>query len=81
LKGLLKGFWWPFRLSKLVKYSQSYGPNEVCDIYTIRDSLCTVRATGVKLPGEFSVYKYTPKYITTYLLGKSSENRIRLLEG
>ena len=31
LKGLLKGFWWPFRLSKLVKYSQSYGPNEVCN--------------------------------------------------
>ena len=31
LKGLLKGFWWPFRLLKLVKYSQSYSPNEVCD--------------------------------------------------
>jgi len=31
LKGLLKGFWWPFRLLKLVKYSWSYGPNEVCD--------------------------------------------------
>jgi len=34
LKGLLKGFWWPFRLLKLVKYSWSYGPNEVCDIET-----------------------------------------------
>ena len=32
LKGLLKGFWWPFRSLKLVKYSQSYGPNEVYDI-------------------------------------------------
>ena len=31
LKGLLKGFWWPFRLLKSVKYSWSYGPNEVCD--------------------------------------------------
>ena len=26
-----KGFWWPFRLLKLVKYSWGYGPNEVCD--------------------------------------------------
>ena len=34
MKGLLKGFWWPFRLSKLVKYSWSYGLNEVCDSYT-----------------------------------------------
>jgi len=31
LKGLLKGFWWPFRSSKSVKYSQSYSPNEVCN--------------------------------------------------
>jgi len=31
LKGLLKGFQWPFRLSKSVKYFQSYGLNEVCD--------------------------------------------------
>ena len=31
LKDLIKGFWWPFRLSKSVKYFQSYGPNEVCD--------------------------------------------------
>ena len=31
LKGLLKGFWWPFRLLKSVKYFWSYGPNEVCD--------------------------------------------------
>jgi len=31
LKGLLKGFWWPFRSSKSVKYSWSYGPNKVCD--------------------------------------------------
>jgi len=37
LKGLLKGFWWPFRLLKLVKYSQSYGLNEVCD--TAKDML------------------------------------------
>jgi len=32
LKGLLKGFWWPFRSSKSVKYSWSYGPNKVYDI-------------------------------------------------
>ena len=32
LKGLLKGFWWPFRSLKSVKYSWSYGLNEVCDI-------------------------------------------------
>ena len=31
MKGLLKGFWWLFRLSKSVKYSYSYGLNEVCD--------------------------------------------------
>jgi len=31
LKGLLKGFWWPFRSLKSVKYFWSYGPNEVCD--------------------------------------------------
>jgi len=31
LKGLLKGFWWPFRSLKSVKYSWSYGPNKVCD--------------------------------------------------
>jgi len=36
LKGLLKGFLWPFRLLKLVKYSWSYGPNKVCDILTRR---------------------------------------------
>jgi len=32
LKGLLKGFWLPFRLLKLVKYFWSYGLNEACDI-------------------------------------------------
>jgi len=36
LKGLLKGFWWPFRLLKLVKYSWSYGPNEVCNRLEVR---------------------------------------------
>jgi len=35
LKGLLKGFWWPFRLLKLVKYSWSYSLNEVCDTNAI----------------------------------------------
>jgi len=29
LKGLLQGFWYPFRLLKSVKYSWSYGLNEV----------------------------------------------------
>ena len=33
LKSLLKGFWWPFRSSKSVKYSWSYGLNEVCDSF------------------------------------------------
>ena len=32
MKGLLESFQQPFRLSKSVKYSQSYGLNEVCDI-------------------------------------------------
>ena len=32
MKGLLKGFWWLFRLLKSVKYFQSYGLNKVCDI-------------------------------------------------
>jgi len=36
LKGLLKGFWWPFRSSKSVKYSWSYGLNKVCDRLDIR---------------------------------------------
>ena len=31
LKGLLKCFWWPFRLLKSVKYSQSSGSNKVCN--------------------------------------------------
>jgi len=31
LKDLFKSFQWPFRSLKLVKYSQSYGLNEVCD--------------------------------------------------
>jgi len=39
-----------------------------------------VRATGVELPQESSVYNYTPEYVTTHLTGESSENRIRLLE-
>jgi len=38
LKGLLKGFWWPFRLLKSVKYSWSYGPNKVCDSLTLVSS-------------------------------------------
>jgi len=39
-----------------------------------------MRVTGAELPGESSVYKYTLEYVTTYLLEKSSKNRIRLLE-
>ena len=35
MKDLLKGFWWPFRLLKLVKYSQSYGLNKVCNTNAI----------------------------------------------
>jgi len=40
-----------------------------------------VRVTRVELLEEFSVYNYTLEYITTYLLGKSLENRIRFLKG
>jgi len=44
LKDFLKDFWWPFRLSKLVKYSQSYSLNKICDrlnIYLIvEDTKC-----------------------------------------
>jgi len=40
-----------------------------------------MRATRVELPGEFSVYKYAPGYVTTHLSRESSENRMRLLEG
>jgi len=36
--------------------------------------------TRVEFIGEFLVYKYILEYITTYLLGKSSENRIKLLK-
>ena len=36
--------------------------------------------TGVELPGESSVYKYTLEYVTTYLLGESLKNRMRFLE-
>ena len=38
LKGLLKGFWWPFRLLKSVKYFWSYGPNEVCNTLFVSSS-------------------------------------------
>ena len=41
----------------------------------------SVRVTGVELQEEFSVYKYTLEYVTTHLLGESSENRMRLLKG
>jgi len=37
LEGLFKGFQWPFRLLKSVKYSQSYGLNEVCDNNILTD--------------------------------------------
>ena len=47
----------------------------------VRECPSFVRVTGVELPGESSVYKYTPEYVTTHLPGESSENRIRLLEG
>ena len=40
-----------------------------------------VKVTRAELPGESSVYKYTPEYITTHLPEESSENRMRLLEG
>jgi len=37
--------------------------------------------TRAELLGEYSVYKYTPEYVTTHLPGEYSENRMRLLEG
>jgi len=40
-----------------------------------------MKATGVELLGEFSVYKYTLEYIITYLLEEFSENRMGLLKG
>jgi len=40
-----------------------------------------MRVTRTKLPGESLVYKYTLEYITTYFLGESSKNRMRLLKG
>jgi len=49
LKGLLKGFWWPFRLLKSVKYSWSYGPNEVCNNRVILEGQSKV--SGVALVG------------------------------
>ena len=50
LKGLLKGFWWPFRSSKLVKYSWSYGPIEVYDIFLT--NLATVLVYGQWRPSD-----------------------------
>jgi len=47
LKGLLKGFWWSFRLSKSVKYSWSYGLNEVCDKGVMVKVLLDSGATGM----------------------------------
>ena len=35
----------------------------------------------MELLGESSVYNYTLEYITTHLSGKSSKNRMKLLEG
>ena len=57
MKGLLKGFWWPFRLLKLVKYSQSYALNEVCD-------------KGVGLTVLFGVDGYLEHYLAKYSLIK-----------
>jgi len=51
LKGLLKGFWWPFRSLKSVKYFWSYGPNEVCD---------TDYATGGVLSMKYEDGKWRP---------------------
>jgi len=50
------------------------------DIILPGETSLSIRVTRVELPGEFSVYKYTPEYVTTHLPGESSENRIRLLE-
>jgi len=47
LKGLLKGFWWPFRLLKLVKYSWSSGPNEVCDTKNLLNLVLGIRPPRV----------------------------------
>jgi len=61
LKALLKGFQWPFRSSKSVKYSWCYGPNKVCDRQDIEDIRRQKRKEGTfrkeKLPGRFMVRK------------------------
>jgi len=38
-----------------------------------------MRVTRVELPGEFSVYKYTLEYVTTYLPGESDKAPRRVL--
>ena len=74
LKGLLKGFWWPFRSLKSVKYFQSYGPNEACDTrymgqYISTCNLCLHTKPTQYCKGNWS--RVTPE--------ESSENRMRLL--
>ena len=39
-----------------------------------------MRTIRAELSGEFLVYNYTPEYVTAHLLGKFSENRMRLLK-
>jgi len=39
-----------------------------------------MRAIRVELLEEFLVYNYTPEYVTTHLLEKFSENKMRLLK-
>ena len=51
------------------------------DVILPGETSLLIRVTRVELPGEFSVYKYTPEYVITHLPEESSENRIRLLEG
>jgi len=62
LKGLLKGFWWPFRLLKSVKYSQSYGLNEVYDKYNFWKAVSDVSALDLVV-GFYCKHPVAPRHI------------------
>jgi len=45
------------------------------------EGVASMRATRAELLGKSSDYKYTLEYVITHFPEKSSENKIRLLEG
>ena len=56
LKGLLKGFRWPFRSLKSVKYFWSYGLNEVCDTNSFFTVNCPGSSSLLNVPSSLSCY-------------------------